>query len=73
MNKEEFIKSIGRDDALLREKIERLDFLCNLDSRTAIHAYEYLDELDILPTAEEYLTYVKDYLLPAILESAKES
>lgn len=73
MNKEEFIRIIGGDNAVFREKIEKLDLLYNLDSHTTAYAYEYLDELDIFPTAEEYLTYVKDYLLPAILKSAKES
>ncbi len=72
MNKNEFIESIGGDAESLQDHIARLIFLDNLADHTAIYIYEYLNELGVHPTKEDYLTYIRDHFIGELLTSAQE-
>ena len=72
MNKNEFIESVGGDAENLQEHITRLIFLDNLADHTAIYVYEYLNELGVHLTKENYLTYIRDHFIDELLTSAAE-
>lgn len=72
MNKNEFIESIGGDAENLQEHITRLIFLDNLADHTAIYIYEYLNELGVHLTKENYLTYIRNHFIDELLASAEE-